>query len=264
MEIYTLRKRTYPLALVLITLILFWYLDTQNKATFQQKTQHTEVPQYADRSTKPSPVIEKQDDLRKIDPQAYARNKQFIKNLLTKENKPVKEIKDYGYRAIPILTELYNEAESNREKIIIADLFWRLGWNSPEIEKTLIKDLDTDDQGLKINVQWGIAKSTQSDIVIEKILYSSIHDPNPIVRDKASCALASDFIHISPSQRIKLLRGLVEGLSSDIHQVRNSSILALKIQTGQTKGFTAADNIKSRKKSIDKWHVWLDEYQKHI
>jgi hypothetical protein len=249
-----LNKRRSLLYLVLLVLLLLWGLNSPDNIVDSQPLSVDLKPQ----------VVPKQPELSVLTPGAYESNKQAIKALMDMKTRPIQDIKEYGYGAIPILTELYKEAESNREKSKIADVFWRLGWKSPQIEEALMGDLDSTDEGLKINVQWGIAKSTQSSEVINKLLYNLEYDSSALVRDKAACALASDFIHISPEQRIVILRGLIKGLSNDIQQVRNSSILALAIQTGQRKGFVATADADSRTESITVWHEWLDEYERNI
>lgn len=194
-------------------------------------------------------------------PEETNANKAALREILAQSPISFSDIRHFGYAAIPILTELYAEAESNSQKAKIASVFWRLGWKSPAIEAALMDDLDSEDAGLKVQVQWGIAKSSSSDKVIKKLLYNLENDQSPFVRDKAACALASDFIHISATQRLMLLRGLVDGLDNDIHQVRASSIQALQIQTGQTKGFYANASAGQRAAAIKEWLDWLDEYQ---
>lgn len=191
-------------------------------------------------------------------------NKEAIEEILAIKNIPVDEIESFGYGAIPILTELYSEAESNSEKSRIAWVFWRLGWKSPEIEQAMAADLESNDANLKVWVQWGIAKSTQSSEVINKLVYNLENDPSPFVRDKAACALASDFIHISPSQRLIILKGLVAGLDNEILQVRKSSLQALQIQTGQSKGFVPTAEEAERAQSIAEWNQWLEEYEQSL
>ncbi len=199
-----------------------------------------------------------------LDPDTQSRNKNAIDALLALDRIPVEDIEHFGYSAIPILTELYRESADTRKKSRIAHVFWRLGWQSTEIEDALMDDLDAKDPYLKVQVQWGIAKSTQSNKVIEKLLHNLENDPSPFVRDKAACALASDFVHISPEQRLNIISGLIGGLSNEIKQVRSSSILALKIHTGQTKGFVAADTLSNRNKSIERWNLWLTEYEQNL
>jgi len=227
-------------------------LETANQASLDYMARRSEA--YEDRT----PPKES------VSPEVHATNKQTIKNILAQRNTPLDDIQHFGYGAIAILTELYKESSSNSEKAKIASIFWRLGWKSQEIEETLMPDLDADDDYLKVQAQWGIAKSTVNSDVISKLLDNLENDPSPFVRDKAACALASDFIHISPAQKIQILRGLVEGLNSEITQVRASSILALKVRTGQTKGFVAGADIESRLQSIKTWGEWVDEYERSI
>ena len=180
------------------------------------------------------------------------------------KNIPVAKIRKHGRQVIPILAKIYSDSDDDMEKARVAWVFWKLGWQSELVEQTLLPDLDTQNTNLKVWVQWGIAKSTQSTTVIEKLLYNLANDSSPFVRDKAACALASDFTHISPRQRIIILRGLIEGLDSETLQIRKSSITALKVQTGQTKGFSAKAEKPIREERISAWNDWLDEYELNI
>jgi hypothetical protein len=62
-------------------------------------------------------------------------------------------------------------------------------------------------------------------------------DRNPLFRDKAACALASDQIHLTPGQRVAQFEGLIDALGDLEPQVRAIAIQALKILTGQTKDY---------------------------
>lgn len=215
-------------------------------------------------NTKPLQLIPQSDSGASPNREWRTANKGAIKKLLDQKDIPLEEIETFGYDAIPFLTELYAEADNNLDKSRIAWVFWRLGWKSTEIEQALLPDLDTSDANFKVWVQWGIAKSTQSDEVINKLLFNLENDPSPFVRDKAACALASDFIHISPTQRITILRGLVDGLSNETQQIRGSSIQALLVQTGQTKNYVATADVSSRAQAIDVWEEWVDEYERNL
>jgi len=199
-----------------------------------------------------------------LSPEIQNANKRAITQILAIKDIPAQDIEHFGYAAIPILTELYQEAETNLDKSRIAWVFWKLGWKSAEIEKALMSDLDSSDANLKVWVQWGIAKSSDNSEVIEKLLYNMERDTSSFVRDKAACALASDFVHISPSQRVTILRGLIKGLSNDTQQVRASSIQALKVQTGQTKNYVASADIGSRARAINEWSEWLNDYERNL
>lgn len=187
-----------------------------------------------------------------------------FKNMVSMKQMPIEDIRNYGQGAIPILTKIYTESSSNQEKRRIASLFWQLGWKSQQIEDALSADLDTNDEYLKIQVQWGIAKSTENSKVIRKLLENLENDSSALVRDKAACALASDFVHISAEQKFLIIEGLINSLDNPIYQVRSSSFTALTMHTGQTKGFNPGGTYESRSKSIEKWNVWLEEYRQSL
>lgn len=245
--------RTAFLLLVLFVLISVWWFRLPADST--STVESVMEVDASDKLVKPK---------QQIGSNAENLNKEAIKDVLAEKNIPVHEIEHFGYGAIPILVELYSEAQTNLEKSRIAWVFWRLGWKSPEIEHAMAADLESDDANLKVWVQWGIAKSTQSSEVINKLVYNLENDPSPFVRDKAACALASDFIHISPSQRLIILKGLVAGLDNEILQVRKSSLQALQIQTGQSKGFVPNADEQARAESIAEWHKWLEEYEQSL
>jgi hypothetical protein len=47
-------------------------------------------------------------------------------------------------------------------------------------------------------------------------------------------------------------------------QVRGIAIQALRIQTGQDKGFQPDADEEERRRSIDRWTIWLGEYEKNL
>ena len=242
-------SRTNGLLLILAIVVAVWWYTTPEEQSVSQTAIAVE-------SSSENSIVNSE--------QRRELNKDTVRDLMAIKDIPIEEIRSFGYGAIPILTELYEEADTNLEKSRIAWAFWKLGWKSPEIEEALIEDLDSSDANLKVWVQWGIAQSTVNDTVIRKVLYNLENDPSPFVRDKAACALASDFVHISESQRVLIYRGLIDGLSNDTQQIRASSIQALKVKTGQTKNYNAAGDAASREEAITAWNEWLEEYERNL
>ncbi len=105
---------------------------------------------------------------------------------------------------------------------------------------------------------------SSDDSVIKILLHNMLYDKNPHFRDKAACSLAYFQVHVTDEQKVELYEGLIKGLSSSNRQVRSIAIKALKIHTGQTKGFLANGTASKQSESIRKWHDWLEEYKSNL
>lgn len=196
-------------------------------------------------------------------PTASAISDAEMEQILSVKKIDIARIKSHGHSAIPPLVRLYEQsAEAQRARI--AWVFYQLRIKSPEAKRVLLKDAHTKHAGLRLQVQWALGRVSNDDDVVEILLQNMQHDPNALFRDKAACALASDQVHLTPTQKVGLYKGLIEALGSPKKQVRDISIKALKIQTGQTKGFKAASNAHVRQQSITKWKTWLSEYERNL
>ena len=96
---------------------------------------------------------------------------------------------------------------------------------------------------------------------MDSLILSACCEP---FRRKAACALAYDQIHLSEHQRLRVYEGLVESLRSENPQVRDISMKALKIHTGQTKGFRPRGSAVERADAIREWESWLHEYRSNL
>jgi hypothetical protein len=85
-----------------------------------------------------------------------------------------------------------------------------------------------------------------------------------LFRDKAACALAYDQIHLTEKQKVRLYQGLIQSLKDSKPDVRRIALLALSIQTGQTKNFNADAPAAQRDASIGEWEKWLEEYKSNL
>jgi hypothetical protein len=63
---------------------------------------------------------------------------------------------------------------------------------------------------------------------------------------------------------VLLYAKLIDGLEDEKPQVRAISIQALKIHTGQDKGFHVFSKPPERAKAIEAWKRWLQEYQRNL
>lgn len=196
-------------------------------------------------------------------PTATAISEAEIEQILSKKKIDIAQIKSHGPSAIPPLVKLY-ERSSEGQRSRIAWIFYQLRIKSPEAKRVLMKDVHTRHAGLRLQVQWALGRVSNDDDVVQTLLQNMQHDPKPLFRDKAACALASDQVHLAPRQKVKLYQGLIEALGSPKLQVRNIAIKALKIQTGQTKGFRAGSHPGARQKIIEKWQLWLTEYERNL
>jgi len=187
-----------------------------------------------------------------------------IDRLVMAKNIDVRAVKGHGEAAMPILVALYKDTDDNLKRAKIAWLFYQLGWQSEAAKDAMLKDVYTNDRDLRLQVQWALGRVSGDDRIVDVLLGTMQDDKNPLFREKAACALASDQIHLTPKQRYKLLQGLVAALNDPKLDVRRNAIQALQIQTGQTKGFNASANDAERLAKIQVWKTWLADYYANL
>jgi hypothetical protein len=169
-------------------------------------------------------------------------------------------LKELGTGVLPVMARLYSNSDTSG-KADIAELFYLLSWPSAEARKVLMQDVHTQDEHLRLQVQWALGRVSGDTDVVDVLLNNMKNDANPLFRDKAACALAYDQIHLTEKQKVRLYEGLIQGLSDPKLDVRQISLLALHIQTGQTKNFEANASPAQREASIREWKRWLEEYR---
>jgi len=174
-----------------------------------------------------------------------------------------KQVQEMGRGVLPDLARLY-EQSSPKDRATIAYVFYQLGWKSPEAKRVLMADVHTEDQTLRLQAQWALGRVSDDPDVVDVLLENMQHDPVPLFRDKAACALAYDQIHLAPAQRMRLFEGLVHALDDEKVQVRQIALQALQILTGQTKGFQPVADPESRRRAVEEWKRWLVEYRANL
>jgi hypothetical protein len=174
-----------------------------------------------------------------------------------------KQIQAMGPGVLTSLARLY-ASSSEKEKATIASVFYQLGWKSPEAKRALMADVHTQDQALRLQVQWALGHVSDDADVVDVLLDNMQRDPVPLFRDKAACALAYDQIHLAPAQRLRLFEGLIQSLNSETPQVRQIALQALQILTGQTKGFVPGAQPEARRRAAEEWKRWLAEYRSSL
>jgi HEAT repeat protein len=175
----------------------------------------------------------------------------------------IAELKALGREVLPVMARLY-DASDVTQRTRIAQTFYALGWKSPDAKRVLIKDVHTPNQQLRLEVQWALGRVSNEDDVVAVLLNNMQHDANPLFRDKAACALASDQIHLTEQQKVRLFAGLIQALGDSKPDVRRIAMLALQIQTGQTKGFNPDAPVAERDAKIREWKQWLEEYKSNL
>ena len=175
----------------------------------------------------------------------------------------VAELKALGRDVLPVMVRLY-ETSDIAQRARIAQSFYALGWKSAEAKRALIKDVHTPNPDLRLQVQWALGRVSSDSDVVDTLLNNMQNDSNPLFRDKAACALASDQIHLSEKQKVRLYSGLIQALSDSKPDVRRIAMLALQIQTGQTKGFNPDAPLADRETKIRDWKQWLEEYKSNL
>ncbi len=186
-----------------------------------------------------------------------------ILRYLAAEKIQIAQLREHGPKVMPVLAQLYESADEPL-KAKIARAFYQLGWPSDEAYRALLSDARSTNPQLRLQVQWALRRVSADDQVVTTLLDIMQNDASPLFRDKAACALAYDQIHLDDHQRYALLQGLVAALSDPKPQVRKIAIQALKIHTGQTKGFKPMASQEARAHSIDQWTQWLADYRANL
>jgi len=175
----------------------------------------------------------------------------------------IDRLKVMGPAILPHLGHIY-ATSSEDDRAVIAWVFYSLGWKSPAAKAALLKDIHTQNQKLRLQVQWALGRVSDDDDVVDILAGIMRNDGNALFRDKAACALAYDQIHLSEKQKVKLYSRLIDGLSDQKPQVRTISIQALSIHTCQTKGFDPNGPAEDRANATARWMTWLAEYEKNL
>lgn len=168
-------------------------------------------------------------------------------------------LREIGPEAIPALVFLY-ETGDDELRTRLAHTFRDLAWVSPQLEATLMRDVQARSVDLRLAVLYALGRVSDDPQVVDTLLDMLQNDPNPLFRDKAACALAYDQVHLEqPEEKLHLYEGLIEALSNPRQQVQALAIQALSILTGETKGFHPAFPPEKQQRSIEMWQRWLAE-----
>lgn len=184
-----------------------------------------------------------------------------VAELVTRED--CQAISHLGAPGLETLAELYSDADRDG-RVRIANIFYWIGRESPAAAQALEADIHTDDVDLRISAQYALGRVSGDDRVVQVLLENMRQDPNPLLRDKAACALAYDQIHLTERQKVRLFAGLIQALQDDEPQVRKIAIKALKIHTGQTKGFQPGAAPELRREAVVRWQRWLLDYRRSL
>lgn len=177
---------------------------------------------------------------------------------LAVEANDLEGLRAIGPVAIPALVFHYDTGD-DALRLQIARLFHELAWQSPEVERTLMTDVQSRNVELRLAVFYALGRVSGDPQVVATLLDTLQNDPNPLFRDKAACALAYDQVHLQEPQKVMLYAGLIQALSSPERQVQALAIQALSILTGETKGFHPAFPPERQQRSIEMWERWLTE-----
>ena len=177
---------------------------------------------------------------------------------LAVEANDLEGLRAMGPEAIPALVFHY-ETGDDALRLQIAQLFHELAWQSPEVERALMTDMQSRNVELRLAVFYALGRVSSDPAVVATLLDTLQNDPNPLFRDKAACALAYDQVHLQEPQKVQLYAGLIKALSSSERQVQALAIQALSILTGETKGFHPAFPPERQQRSIEMWERWLTE-----
>ncbi len=175
----------------------------------------------------------------------------------------IARLKAMGPDVPSVLARIYSKS-SEDDRAVIAWILYSIGEKSPDARAALLKDIDTKNQKLRLQVQWALGRVSDDTQIVDILAGIMRNDDNALFRDKAACALAYDQIHLTERQKVDLYSKLIDALSDDKQQVRAIAIQALSIHTGQTKGFNPNATVDERNNSISRWKLWLAEYEKNL
>lgn len=175
------------------------------------------------------------------------------------------ELRQRGPGVTGELAELYRATPDPEDRRDLARAFYVLGWRSEEAEAALMADAESGHEGLRIQVGWALGRVSADDRVVEYLLGTLADgEQSPLVRDKAACALASDQIHLTDAQRVKLLERVIDLLESPDVWLRWQAVRVLEVQTGQRKGFAPRLPEEQRAAAVERWRRWLEEYRSQL
>lgn len=173
------------------------------------------------------------------------------------------ELKPFGGDAIEPLLNIYRSGNI-ADKTRVASALYYLSIKSESARQLLLNDVHTEDPNLRMQVQWALGRVSSNESVVRVLLQNMRNDPNPLFRDKAACALANDQVHLTEAQRVLMLEGLVEALNDEKNDVRRIALLALQIQTGQTKDYNPNASLSERSTALERWRNWVKEYRANV
>lgn len=176
----------------------------------------------------------------------------------------IEKVKAMGPEVLPHLARIYKSTPNEQARATYAWVFYSIGMKTPEGRAVLLEDLGTQNQNLRLQVQWALGRVSDDTEVVDMLATIMRNDANPLFRDKAACALANDQIHLTERQKVQLYRQLIDGLKDPKPQVRAIAIQALEIHTGQRKGFSPDAPQETRNVAIAGWTRWLKEYEQNL
>lgn len=175
------------------------------------------------------------------------------------------ELRERGHGVLGELVGLYRATREPDERLKVARAFYVLGWESAAAEEALLADAAAIHQGLRVQVQWALGRVSADDRVVDYLLATLENGGEPaLFRDKAACALASDQIHLTDEQRVRLLERVIALLESPDLETRWMAIRILEVQTGQRKGFIHFVPEEKRTAAVERWKRWLDDYRAQL
>ena len=184
-----------------------------------------------------------------------------VAELVTAQN--VEALRAKGEGILPILVDLYRRADVPG-RANLAWIFYQLAWPSEAAKIALMADIHTEDESLRLQVQWALGRVSSDDAVVDALFDNLQHDKNALFRNKAACGLANDQIHLSEKQKVRLYQRTIALLESPVPEMRLLSMMMLNTMTGQTKGFIPGAPPEMRAPVVAAWKEWLAEYERNV
>lgn len=175
----------------------------------------------------------------------------------------IEALRALGPGALPALSDLYGRSDESR-RMTIAWTLYTLGWKSEEATRALMRDARSSNARLRLQVQSALGRISNDPEVVDVLLENVRDDDVPMYRDKAAVTLASNQVHLTEDQRLRMYERLIAALADPSLQVRQSALRALQFQTGQTKNFDPAGSRAARESALGEWQRWLQAYRSNM
>ena len=88
----------------------------------------------------------------------------------------IEALRSRGPSILPVLARQYREYDEDH-RAVIADVFYQLGWKSPDARRALMTDVRTGNRELRVRVQWALGRVSNDAELVEALIENMRNDP---------------------------------------------------------------------------------------